>query len=546
MKNIEEEYLELKDRIQLFIDGEISSLDFKHDSAPLGIYQQRNGMFMMRLRFTGGHVSTQVISEIADVMDLHGVKFSHITSRQDLQLHDVEVANIYPILLDLLNVGIPFRGGGGNTYRNILVSSDSGISENDVFDVLPHAEALNNFYYSYEKAFDLPRKFKVGFSASSDDSIKAIMQDLGFIATINNGERGFVVFGGGGMGKESVIGVKLFDFIPEKAFAKCAKAMIDLFYDHGNREDRNSARLRFVLKRLGEDKFTELFYEYFNKSEVELHLEHSGYIEKSIKYLNASIRGIDRKQDLRDTSIEKIEETHPEDGPLTPLVELKSECSELLSSSNLQWQKYAITNTKFGDDVVSVRVFVPYGNLTSKDIRKVAKIAEKCGVEFIKLTQAQDIIFPLVDRTSLPFIFLELEHIVDDIDLLLSSFKGHLTSCIGAKVCKIGVADAPSLCDSISDKLDRYFIGFPEAKGRLTTAILEDVKVSGCHNGCSGHIVTEIGIQGFKKRIEGSVEEGGLLFNNGFASYNSAKLASSDNEFVTKNEISKVVNKFLQ
>ena len=139
MENIEKEYLDLKDRIQLFIDGEISALDLKHDSAPLGIYQQRNDLFMMRLRLTGGHVSTNTMVEIADIMDLHNVKFSHITSRQDLQLHDVTAEKIYPILLDLLEIAIPFRGGGGDTYRNILVSSESGISKNDVFDVLPHA-----------------------------------------------------------------------------------------------------------------------------------------------------------------------------------------------------------------------------------------------------------------------------------------------------------------------------------------------------------------------------------------------------------------------
>jgi len=487
MKNIELEYSDLKDRIQLFIDGEISSLDFKHDSAPLGIYQQRNDLFMMRLRFTGGHIQTKTMLKIAEIMDLHNVKFSHITSRQDLQLHDVAVENIYPILLDLLAIAIPFRGGGGNTYRNILVSSESGVSKNDVFDVMPYAEALNEFYYSYEKAFDLPRKFKVGFSAGGDDSIKAIMQDLGFIATINNGKRGFIVFGGGGMGKESIVGVKLFDFILEKDFAKCAKAMIDLFYDHGNREDRNSARLRFVLKRLGEDKFTELFYEYFNKSELELNVDHSSYIEK-----------------------------------------------------------YAIKNTKLGDNVVSVRLFVPYGNLTSKDLKKVANIAKECSAGFLKLTQAQDIIFPLVNRTSVSFIFTELESVVSEIDLMLHSFKGHFTSCIGASVCKIGVADAPSLCDSISDKVDSYFAESPEVKGALAIDILDKVKVSGCHNGCSGHIVTKIGIKGLKKRIDGVVEEGGVLFNNGFARCSSAKLADSDSEFVIKSELSKVVNKLLQ
>jgi ferredoxin-nitrite reductase len=505
MKSLEQIYRELKEKIDEYIAGDINATDLKHESAPLGIYQQRNDLFMIRIRVTGGHISLGKLQNIADIMDEHGVGFSHITSRQDLQLQDVAPLDIYSILEKLTSNGMPFRGGGGNTYRNILVSSESGISQNDVFDVLPHATALNEFMFNYDKAFELPRKLKMGFSSGPADSIKAIMQDLGFIAKIQDGEQGFEVYGGGGMGKESIPGVKLFDFLPEKQFAKCAKAITDLFHDHGDRTDRNKARLRFVLKRLGKDKFIELFHEYFEKIELNLNLVSEEKIEEKIK------------------SLQKFKLDIPDD------------------KHYAQWLKYAVSSTEFGDDIISLRLFLPYGNLQASHIRKIANLAEKCGLSFVRLTQSQDILFPVIHKSALPVIFEEFQNNLKDLDLSLTSFRGHLTSCIGAKVCKIGITDSSGLSDHITEALDELFLENPEKKSDAVLQILKDIKISGCPNVCSGHAVSKIGLQGMKKRLNDILTEGAFLFTGGSACREKASLASSDKKFLSKDQIAQAV-----
>lgn len=120
----------------------------------------------------------------------------------------------------------------------------------------------------HEKAFALPRKFKIGFFANGNDLLRASIQDLAFVAKIRDGQRGFAVYAGGGMGRESSVGIELCGFLPETQIFRATLALVALFYDHGNRENRHQARLRFVLKRLGNEAFQRLYLEYFAQAEA--------------------------------------------------------------------------------------------------------------------------------------------------------------------------------------------------------------------------------------------------------------------------------------
>ncbi|RLB70136.1 MAG: hypothetical protein DRH07_09235 [Deltaproteobacteria bacterium] len=505
VKSLEQSYLNLKDNVDKYLAGNIGATDLKKVCSPLGIYQQRNGLFMLRIRITGGHISVSKLQKVADIMDEYNVGFAHITSRQTLQLQDVAPADIDPILKKLAANSMPFRGGGSNTYRNILASSDSAIAVDETFDVLPYAQTLNDFLFTYDKAIELPRKLKFGFSSGADDSIKAIVQDLGFIAKQQNGKKGFIVYAGGGMGKESILGVKVFDFLPENQFIKCAKAVTDLLYDHGDRTNRSQARLRFVHKRLGKDKFIELFQEYFKNSTADVKVTDNQNIEGEAKSLQQFKFNIPDHKHYR------------------------------------QWAEYAVVNTKFGDDIISLRLFVPYGNLRADHIRKIAGLAKRCSLSFVRLTQSMDILFPIIHKSALPVIFESFNHELKDLDLSLHSFKGHLTSCIGPKVCMVGIADAPALSDMMAATLDKYFTEYPDKKPNEIHSILQEFKISGCPNACSGHIVSKIGLQGMKKRVNEVLTEGAFLYTGGKAVQNDACLANSDKEFLPIDQIAQVV-----
>ncbi|MBU8902363.1 MAG: nitrite/sulfite reductase [Victivallales bacterium] len=454
------EHLILKEEITKFLNGELSAADLKHSAAPFGIYQQRDDLFMTRIRITGGHLAVSELNIIADIIDKNNIGYAHLTTRQDIQLQGVPPENIYATIRACTKGGLPFKGGGGNTFRNIAVSPDSGIASDSVFDVIPHAKTLTDFIFTWNKAFDLPRKLKIGFASSPKDELMAATQDLGFVAVIKNEKPGFKVYGGGGMGRDSALGIKLFDFIPVEEVPRCALAMTELFYDHGDRTNRNKARIRFIVKRLGNENFLELFNEYFKKTSF------------AVKHF--------------------------------PGWELKLETKTKIfskQSMNENWLKHAVSPTRFGNDVVSVRIFVPKGNLNAGQLRKLAEASNRYGCSFIRLTPGQDIVFPLVQRSALSELYMFLKTQLKDIDLTLESFKGHITCCLGSTVCKIGILDAPALGNELAAQLDKADI-----KAESYSKILDMIKISGCPNSCAGHPTACIGMQGQKKKIDDKLE----------------------------------------
>ncbi|MCF6177498.1 MAG: nitrite/sulfite reductase [Victivallaceae bacterium] len=467
-------HLELKAAVGQFIQGEISASDLKHEAAPFGIYQQRNELFMLRVRVAGGHITTQQLRGLAKVVESHNGGHVHLTSRQDIQLHDIAPENIYDAVKQCGACALPFKGGGGNTYRNILMSPDSGFTDEPApFDVLPYIIGLNSFLQQYEHAFQLPRKYKIGIFAKQSERGNALLQDLGLIATEQNGVQGFEVYGGGGMGRYSALGVKLFDFIPAGEFIRCAVAMNELFYDHGNRENRNQARIRFIVKNIGEEKFVELFQQYFTAAEA--------FANKLPADLNS------------------------------PTLELKEFAAQTPTAECSAWQQHAAVSVNLNNTVAMTTIYVPHGNLTANQLTKLANLAEQFGTSFVRLTQQQNMVLPL-HRSALPCLYDTLGSEFAELDLRLKSFKGNLTCCIGATVCKIGILDSPTMADKIAAELDQLFPLGSEKRDELLRKIITGIKVSGCPNACSAHPAAAIGVQGQKTKIDGKLTDVWKIF----------------------------------
>ena len=142
-----------------YVAGTIDAKALKGQSAGFGIYQQRDDKTMMRVRRVGGHITTDDFRNAANILRTHGGDYAHLTTRQDIQLHGVPAAQVTTALAACESVGFRFRGGGGDTFRNTLVSAYSGLHEDSVFDVVPYAKALSDAFY----AFDLGRG-KAGYS----------------------------------------------------------------------------------------------------------------------------------------------------------------------------------------------------------------------------------------------------------------------------------------------------------------------------------------------------------------------------------------------
>lgn len=259
--SLNQDITEYEDLVEKYIKGDVKKVKFKAIRVPMGVYEQRdNEKYMMRIRLPGGGINPDQLIGIATIAEKYTVIPLHFTTRQQIQIHSLELPDTVKIMKELMLLGLTCRGGGGNTVRNVMGSFDTGTAENETFDISPYVQALTSRLISESDSWTLPRKLKIAFSSSSIDTGLATVNDLGFIAKIDeSGKKGFTVYIAGGLGSKPQVGKRLFDFIEESEVYNIAKATKNLFDKHGNRKNKHKARLRFLFRKWGREKFLEMF-----------------------------------------------------------------------------------------------------------------------------------------------------------------------------------------------------------------------------------------------------------------------------------------------
>lgn len=263
MKNYAKEFrddiLKFKDATEKFYRKELTTAQYKGISGGFGSYAQRGGACgMLRLRLCGGRITKDNLAFITDSIEKYQIDRIHMTTCQTVQLHNLKPDDIYHLAKDAWEHGIITRGGGGDFPRNVMMSPLAGVMADEPFDVSPYAKAAEEYLLGCIKAVKLPRKLKVCFSSSKENFPHATFRDLGFVAKEN---RAFDVYAAGGLGKEPKMGLLAAkDIAPEKILY-AIKAMIEVFTEHGNYENRAKSRTRFLQDTMGQDGFLQAFSE---------------------------------------------------------------------------------------------------------------------------------------------------------------------------------------------------------------------------------------------------------------------------------------------
>ena len=436
----------------------ITPLQLKAVSSNFGIYQQKDDATMMRIRRTGGIVTLGDLETVSALLEKYRVPYAHLTTRQAIQLHGVAAADVEACLADCEAAGLRFRGGGGNTFRNVLVNPNSGLHPDTAFDVLPYARALSEAFYAFDTAYALPRKIKIAFADRAADRMLCAIQDLGFVAVVKDGRRCFETWLGGGIGNKPRVAFRLFEALPAEACIRVAMAVTALFHDHGDRACRATARLRFLRAKLGDEGLTALFREY---------------------YAQADERGYPwcREADLR-----------PETYPLTTLPE-----GEAPAAGFEDWR--AVACEPLADGTFAVRLFVPFGNFTRPMLARFCAFLRKYGLTRLQLLVSQDFVVPRVHKQCLAALYNALLREFPDFDLTLRSYVGHIPTCIGNTVCKIGAADSPRIGERLARALDAWLPADTPERRALARIVTTEVRISGCPNSCTAHPAAKFGFQ---------------------------------------------------
>ncbi len=479
---VQKELEEYDEWIKKYRANQIGEIKMQKIRLQLGTYAQRQeGVQMERIKFPGGKITADQLLALSDVADKYASGFIHFTTREDAQLYYIKLEDCPQMMRDLAAAGITTREACGNTVRNITACYRSGVSATEVFDVVPYAEALFRFLVRNKFNQVMGRKFKIAFEGCKEDHAGMRFHDFGFQAVIKNQggkeARGFRTYIGGGLGGTPMLGFLYSEFLPVEELMNLAAATVRLFDRYGERKNRMAARMKFLVKKMGWEKFKAALDE--ERKQVVLPASVNDYL-KDIKHSNNT-------------------PSFPTDLPQNP-----KGVTELPQYK--YWLKTNAVAHRFpGYKGVNVRLRL--GDLVTDKSRELAGLAKKFSQGELRITIHQNLFLPWVPENTLPALYDALSKI----NLADSGAETleDTTTCPGADTCRLGITSAKGLGAHISAAMNNGLSKYKE----LTKDI--NVKISGCPNGCAQHGVANIGFQGAALMQDGRTVPAHELFLGG-------------------------------
>ncbi|MCM5661504.1 HEPN domain-containing protein [Galbibacter mesophilus] len=457
---VEKDIIELEKKIRLFREGKVDEERFRSLRLARGVYGQRQeGVQMVRIKLPYGKVTGDQLLRICDVSDEYSRGRLHITTRQDIQIHYVSLDRTPELWAELEKSDVTIREACGNTVRNVTASPEAGIDPNEPFDVTPYAHATFQFFLRNPICQEMGRKFKMSFSSSDSDTALSYIHDLGFIPKIKNGEKGFKVMLGGGLGSQPRHADVMYEFLPANQIIPVIESVLRIFDRHGERAKRLKARMKFLIKDIGLEAFLQLI------EEEKLALSNHSY--------PISEDGFDLDRSVVDAIA-------------VPKVDLKDvDGYEKWRDANVYPQKQ--------DGLFSIGIKVKLGDFYTDKARKLAHLIQKYAADELRLTLRQDILIRHVKADLLPLFYLELKEL-GFVDLGYNS-TADITACPGTDTCNLGIASSTGIADVLEDMLQKEY---PQYINNHEVAI----KISGCMNACGQHNMAHIGFQGMSIRTK--------------------------------------------
>jgi sulfite reductase (ferredoxin) len=426
-----------------------------------GTHTEWDAPGMQRIKIPFGGMDAAQLEVLAELAEEYSDGIAHITTRQDFQLHYVHIEDTPSIMRRLAAVGITTREACGNTVRNVTCCPVAGVCRTQSFDVTPYAKAMAYFLLGHPDTQDFGRKFKVAFSGCKDEACGLTgIHDFGAIATVREGKRGFAVYVGGGLGTVPQQAKLFSDFVPEEEMLPLAQAISRVFARMGEKKNRNTARMKFLVSKLGLDEFRRLVLEERAKLEPD---------PRWTDYLPAAREA--EEQPLRPAQFLQI--SKPAADPVF----------QAWYDTNVYGQRQA--------GYATVTIALTLGDITSDQLRVLADITRKYTRETIRTTVEQNFVLRWVGEADLPDLYRDLKAAN-----LAEPGAGTITdiiACPGTDTCKLGISSSRGLAAELRTRLAERWYEMDEAVRGL------HIKISGCFNSCGQHHVADLGFYGMSR-----------------------------------------------
>lgn len=471
-KTVREDIEEFRQRAEAFLAGQLTDDEFRAVRLRRGIYGQRQpNVHMVRTKVPGGAVTSEQMHRLADIATEFGGGRAHLTTRQNVQYHFVPLRQVPDLLHRLADVRLTTREACYNTVRNVTACPAAGIAADEVFDVRPYARKAAFAFLHKELTDSLPRKFKIAFSACADDCMSTSINDLGFRAVIRNEngveQRGFRVVVGGGLGPLPTEARLLTEFLPADRVVNLCEATIRVFNVHGNRKNRNKARLKFVMRERGFDWLKEAI-----EREYQDILENGGI--PMPEEVPEGFGGFQSNPPALGTGA-----SLPIVSPHTPDPEF-----DRWLETNVAEQKQP------GYAIVTIRV--PQGNLTAAQMHSLADLASNTGDGLVRFSIQQNAILGHIPVAQLRRVYAALKMI--GLGYAEAGRIEDVTNCPGAYSCNLALTKSMNLGDVLGEVLKTE-----------TDPVVQNlsIHISGCPNSCGQHWTGDLGFYGNARKIDG-------------------------------------------
>lgn len=456
------------------LSGEIVNDLFKPFRLQYGIYGQRQaGVQMVRIKIPFGGITANQLRRVAELADRFTTGVGHVTTRQDIQLHFAELKDVPTIMRGLAEVGLTTREACANTVRNVTGCHLAGVCQGEVFDITPYAKTVAYHLLRNPLNQSLPRKFKIAFSGCKHDCALTPIHDIGLLAVKKvDGTIGFRMAVGGGLGSAPRIAQALREFTPLDELIPSIEAVIKVFDTLGNRKNRNKARMKFVVEKLGFDEFKRRWEEAYVSM---------GHARPASEHLTLLQHQDEPPQLIMPTS----------NGSKPGAVQGNGHVNGSRQETPFQmWQRTNVVRQKQEGYVAAViKLFM--GDLTSSQMLHIADLADKYSNGNIRTTINQNMIIRWIPETKIGDLYEELasEGLSDPGAELVED----IIACPGTDTCGLGITSSKGLARALAEV-------FPA--GRVPDDLKDvSVKISGCHNSCAQHHIATIGLHGVGKRI---------------------------------------------
>ncbi|WP_018621062.1 nitrite/sulfite reductase [Spirosoma luteum] len=449
--------LDLEQKISSFSQGDMAEEAFRKFRLTRGVYGQRQpGVQMIRIKLPHGRITAGQLIRIADLSDKFATGNLHATTRQDIQLHFVKLADSPQLWAELEDAGITLKEACGNTVRNVTGSARAGIDPEELFDITPYAHAVFDYFLRNPICQDMGRKFKISLSSSEKDSAYGYMHDVGLVARIQDGQRGFKVMLGGGLGAQPFSAQTAFEFLEEDRVIPFIEGVIRVFDRYGERQKRHKARMKYLMNDIGLEEFL-----------------------RRVADETPALRV--KSYTVAETGVNALFAIPPAARPDAPTAQpvAGNEAYNSWLKTNVFEQKQA------GWYAVQLRVLL--GDMDSDTARALAQLVKQYAADDIRVTVNQGYLLRFIKPEDLPALYESLKVL----GLAQPGFDttADITTCPGTDTCNLGITSSYGITRALERMMQDEF---PDL-------VFNDdikIKISGCMNGCGQHSVANIGYHG--------------------------------------------------